>query len=111
MREETKEVKVIKKVDFISEVLNQDSKLNEFLGKNEVVDHSLVQRKLIVLNLPALSIMLMSHPVHEEDNRIFQGRILPLYLTLSKDASEEVRAHCASIFSEVSHEFLMCYRW
>jgi len=49
----------VKKSDFISEILNGDNKIGEYFGKEESVDFNHEHRKHIVLNFPALPLLLV----------------------------------------------------
>ncbi len=51
--------KKIKKVDFISEILNGDNKIGEYFGQEIDIDHNLIHRRIITLNIPALALTLL----------------------------------------------------
>lgn len=51
-----------KDIDFINTVLNEDTKINQFLGKDEDIDPTIVQRRIIAYNIPSITILLMDSP-------------------------------------------------
>lgn len=96
----------INKSDFINDILNEESKLSEFFNNQIVEDHTIIQRKLVVLNLPAVTIMLFENKTNEElkvnDSIDFYAKYVhPIYDKLSRDTSEEVRGACALILHEM----------
>jgi hypothetical protein len=51
--------KKVKKVDFISEILNGDNKIGEYFGKDAEIDYDMMHRKQVALNIPALIMLIM----------------------------------------------------
>lgn len=98
--------KKVKKVDFISEILNGENKIGEYFGKDIEIDHDLIHRRLIVLNMPAMTYIVMGaegqYSFDDECETIFKEHILTLYDALSKDSCDEIRALCAQVLHEVS---------
>ena len=90
----------IKKSDFISEILNGDNKIGEYYGKDELIDYNLEHRKYIVLNMPALTLLLIGDRADPdpESLEIFRKEVIPKFDALTKDANEEVRMFCASVY-------------
>jgi hypothetical protein len=90
----------IKKSDFISEILNGDNKIGEYFGKDEYIDYNLEHRKYIVLNMPALTVLLLGERADPDPEalEIFRKDLIPKYDALTKDANEEVRMYCASVY-------------
>lgn len=71
------------------------------------MDHNLEHRRLVVLNIPALTVLMLS--TNEDDFepdddsiQVYKDKIMPLFEALTKDSNEEVRTYCASIIHEVS---------
>lgn len=90
-----------KDIDFINTVLNEDTKMNQFLGKDEDIDPTIVQRRIIAYNIPSITILLMDSPGEEDSEELFISDVVPLIEDLSKDGIEEVRASIALIIFEV----------
>ncbi|TNV83727.1 hypothetical protein FGO68_gene16588 [Halteria grandinella] len=90
-----------KDIDFINKVLNEDTKMNQFLGKDEDIDPTIVQRRIIAYNIPSITILLMDSPGEEDSEELFISDVVPLIEDLSKDGIEEVRASIALIIFEV----------
>jgi hypothetical protein len=92
--------KKVKKVDFISEILSSgENKIGEYFGKDVEVDHDMIHRRLVALNIPALSVIVMGaegqYSFEEECESVFREQVLVLYEGLSKDSCEDIRAVCA----------------
>ena len=90
----------IKKSDFISQILNGDNKIGEYFGKDEYIDYNLEHRKYIVLNMPALTLLLIGEKVDHDPEAldIFRKEVIPKFDALTKDTNEEVRMYCASVY-------------
>ena len=89
----------MKKVDFISEVLSGDNKIGEYFGKDIEVDHDMIHRRLVALNIPALTYIVMGsegqYSFEEECETLFREHVLVLYDALCKDSCDDIRALCA----------------
>jgi hypothetical protein len=91
--------KKVKKVDFISEILSGENKIGEYFGKDIEIDHDMIHRRLVALNIPALTYIVMGsegqYSFEEETENIFREQVLVMYEALSKDSCEDIRAQCA----------------
>jgi hypothetical protein len=91
--------KKVRKVDFISEILNGDNKIGEYFGKDVEIDHNMIHRKQVALNIPALTLLIMGsdgqYSFEDDSQQIFKESILPLYDALTKDTDDEIRGLCA----------------
>ncbi len=91
--------KKVKKVDFISEILSGENKIGEYFGKDLEIDHDMIHRRLVALNIPALTYIIMGvdgqFSFEEECESLYKEHILVLFDALSKDSCDEIRAICA----------------
>ncbi len=95
----------MKKVDFISEILSGENKIGEYFGKDIEVDHDMIHRRLVAMNIPALTYIVMGadgqYSFEEECEVMFREQVLVLYEALSKDSCEDIRAVCAQTLHEI----------
>ena len=86
-------------MDFISEILSGENKIGEYFGKDIEVDHDMIHRRLVALNIPALTYIMMGaegqYSFEDECETIFRENVLVLYDALSKDSCDDIRALCA----------------
>jgi hypothetical protein len=80
--------------------LNGDNKIGEYYGKDEYIDYNLEHRKYIVLNMPALALLLIGERSDPDPEalEIFRKEVIPKFDALTKDTNEEVRMYCASVY-------------
>ena len=78
------------------------------------IDHTVEERKLVIYNIPCLTIMLMNNLERDTDTEdIYMNRVLEMYNRATQDSEEEVRIASSRIFSHVRFSFLIRFicRW
>jgi hypothetical protein len=64
------------------------------------MDFNLEHRKYVVLNIPAIVLLLIGEikDADQETIEVFRKHVVTKYDALTKDTDEEVRMYCASIY-------------